>query len=106
MISVTGGRRGGRLVGFTLPKVTVEGLRTMAIQFAQGQQHSDWPGERQKYPRSVNYFVTAALNDFFKKLGFEQFCVEEKSSLEKHRVRRFVAPGTEKNWRLKIRLSC
>jgi hypothetical protein len=78
---------------FVLPKLTVEGLRTMAIQFAQAQQHSDWPGERQKYPRSANYFVTAALNDFFKKLGFEQFCVEEKSPLEKHRVWRFVAPN-------------
>jgi len=56
-----------------LPKRTVEGLRILAIQLAQAQQHSDWPGERRKYPRSVNYFVTAALNDFFKKLGFEEF---------------------------------
>jgi hypothetical protein len=67
---------------FVLPKVTVEDLRILAIQLAQAQQHSDWPGERQKYPRRVNYFVTAALNDFFKKLGLEEFCVEEKSPLE------------------------
>jgi hypothetical protein len=76
---------------FVLPKVTVEGLRTVAIQFARAQQHSGWSGERLKYPRSVNYFVIAAANDLFRKLGFEQFCVEEQRPL-KQRVRRFVAP--------------
>jgi len=29
---------------FVLPKVTLEGLRILAIQFAQAQQHSNWPG--------------------------------------------------------------
>jgi hypothetical protein len=51
------------------------------------------PGERQKYQRSVNYFVTAALNDLFKKLGLEQFCVEEQKPLKRRHVRRFVAPS-------------
>jgi hypothetical protein len=75
---------------FVLPKTTLEGLRTVAIQLAEAQQHSDWPGERRRYPRTVNYFVTAALNDFFKKLGFEQFCVPEQKPTGR-RVRRFVA---------------
>jgi hypothetical protein len=79
---------------FALPKLTVEGLRTVAIQFAETQQYADWPGERQKYPRTVNYFVTLAVNDLFRKLGFEQFCVEEQKPIKKHHVRRFVAPTT------------
>jgi hypothetical protein len=77
---------------FVLPKVTVEGLRTMAIHFAQAQQHSDWAGERLRYPRSVNFFVVEAVNAYFRRLGFEQFCVEEQKPARR-RVRRFVAPG-------------
>jgi hypothetical protein len=75
-----------------LPKVVADGLRTIAITFAQEQQHSDWPGERTKYPRTKNYHVTAALNAYFKRLGFEQFCVEDQKPAG-HRVRRFVAPS-------------
>jgi hypothetical protein len=78
---------------FVLPKTTVEGLRTVAIQFAQAQQHSDWPGERLRYPRSVNFFVIDAVNAYFRRLGFEQFCVEEQKPATR-RVRRFVAPDT------------
>ena len=77
---------------FVLPKITVEGLRTMAIQLAEAQQHSDWPGERLRYPRSVNYFVVAAVNDFFKKVGYPQFCVPEQTPVEGCRIRRFAAP--------------
>ena len=83
---------GWTAIWLTLPKVTVEGLQTMAITFAQEQQHSDWPGERRRYPKTRNYFVAAALNDLFKKLGFEQFCVEEQEPAGR-RVRRFVAPN-------------
>jgi hypothetical protein len=77
---------------FTLPKITVEGLKIMAIQFAEAQQHSDWPGERLKYPRSANFFVIEAVNAYFRRLGFEQFCVEEQKPA-RGRVRRFVAPS-------------
>ena len=79
---------------FVLPRTTVEGLKIMAIQFAEAQQHSDWAGERLRYPRSVNYFVVAAVNDFFRKLGYPQFCVPEKEPVEGCRVRRFAAPST------------
>ena len=77
---------------FVLPKLTVEGLRTLAIQFAQAQQHSDWPRERLRYPRSVNFFVIEAVNDYFRRLGFEQFCVEEQKPARRC-VRRFIAPN-------------
>ena len=78
---------------FVLPKVTVEGLQTMAIQFAQEQQYSDWPGERRRYPKSKNYYVLSAVNALFKRLGFERFCVEEQKP-QGRRVRRFVAPNS------------
>jgi hypothetical protein len=74
---------------FALPRLTLEGLRTIAIMFAQEQQHSARAKVARRYPKTLNYFVTAALNDYFGKLGFEQFCVEEEKS-EAHRVRRFV----------------
>jgi len=76
-----------------LPKVVVDGLRTIAVTLAQEQQHSDWPAERCRYPRTKNFHVTAALNDYFRRLGFEQFCVEEQKPVG-CRVRRFVAPNT------------
>lgn len=76
---------------FALPRITLEGLRTIAITLAQEQQHSEWPGERARYPKTLNYYVTAALNDFFQKMGYPEFCVEEQKSIS-GRVRRFRAP--------------
>lgn len=78
---------------FALPRLTLEGLGTIAIMFAQEQQHSEWAKEARRYPKTRNYFVTAALNDFFRKMGFEEFCVEEEEKPHAHRVRRFVAPN-------------
>jgi hypothetical protein len=77
---------------FALPRQTLEGLRTIAIMFAQEQQHSEWGKEARSYPKTRNYYVIAALNDYFRKIGFEQFCVEEGKP-QTHRVRRFVAPN-------------
>ena len=76
---------------FALPRLTLEGLRTIAITLAQEQQHSEWPGERARYPKTLNYYVTAALNDFFQKMGYPEFCVGEQESISNH-VRRFRAP--------------
>ena len=76
---------------FALPRITLEGLRTIAITLAQEQQHSEWPVERARYPKTLNYYVTAALNDFFQKMGYPEFCVEEQQSIS-GRVRRFRAP--------------
>jgi hypothetical protein len=49
----------------------LEGLRTIAITLAQEQQRSEWPKEARRHPKTRNYFVTAALNDFFRKMGVE-----------------------------------
>jgi hypothetical protein len=78
---------------FILPRVTLEGLRALTIELAHQQQNSDWPGERCRYPATKNYHLTAALNDYFKKLGFEQFCLEELRPTGR-RVRRFVVAAT------------
>jgi hypothetical protein len=77
---------------FILPKLVLEGLRALSIELAHQQQNSDWPQERCRYPRTKNFHLTAALNDYLKKLGYEQFCVEEQKPARR-RVRRFVAPS-------------
>jgi hypothetical protein len=76
---------------FILPKVTLEGLRTIAITLAQEEQHSGWPREHLRYPKTKNYHMVEALNDYFRALGFPEFCVEEQRPAGR-RVRRFVAP--------------
>ena len=77
---------------FILPQLVLEGLRALSIELAHQQQNSDWPGERCRYPRTKNFHVTAALNDYLRRLGFGQFCVEEQKPVRR-RVRRFVAPN-------------
>ena len=64
-----------------LPKLTLEGLRKVAITLAQDQQHSTWPGERRRYPRTRSHLVGEALDDLFRKLGFPEFCLQQ----EQHR---------------------
>jgi hypothetical protein len=63
---------------FVLPKLTVEGLQRVAITLAEDQQHSPWPKERRRYARTKSHLVGEALDDFFRKLGFPEFCVEER----------------------------
>jgi hypothetical protein len=77
---------------FILPKMTLEGLRSLTINLAQDHSRSDWPSERCTYPKTKNYHLVKALNAYFRSVGFEQFCLEEQ---EPHgrRVRRFVAPN-------------
>jgi hypothetical protein len=60
---------------FILPKLTLEGLRHVAITLAQEGQHSPWPKERRRYARTKSHLVGEALDDFFRKLGFPEFCV-------------------------------
>jgi hypothetical protein len=61
---------------FVLPKLTVEGLQRVAISLAEEQQHSPWPKEQRRYPRTKSHLVGEALDDFFRKLGFEEFCLQ------------------------------
>jgi hypothetical protein len=67
---------GWTAIYITLPKITVEGLRKVAITLAQDQQHSPWPRERRRYPRTKSHLIGEALDDFFRKLGFEEFCLQ------------------------------
>jgi len=58
---------------FILPHRTLEGLRTVAIALAQEGQHSPWPKERRRYPRTKSHLVGEALDDY---LGFPEFCLQ------------------------------
>ena len=49
---------------FVLPKLTVEGLQRVAISLAEEQQHSPWPKEQRRYPRTKSHLVGEALDDF------------------------------------------
>ena len=69
---------GWRDCSFVLPQLTIEGLRQVAIALAQERQHSPWPKERRRYPRTKSHLVGEALDDFFRKLGFEQFCLQKE----------------------------
>ena len=67
---------GWTAIWITLPKITEEGLQKVAITLAQDQQHSPWPRERRRYPRTKSHLIGEALDDFFRKLGFEEFCLQ------------------------------
>jgi hypothetical protein len=69
---------GWTAIYITLPKITVEGLQRVAIILAQEGQHSPWPRERRRYARTRSHLVGEALEDFFRKLGFEEFCLREE----------------------------
>jgi hypothetical protein len=77
---------------FILPRQILEGLRVMAIELAQEGRCSKWPREQARYPKTLNYFVCAALNDFLRKMEYGQFCIEEEEPMPGH-VRRFIAPN-------------
>jgi hypothetical protein len=68
---------------FILPKTTLEGLKQVAIVLAEQGQHSPWPKERRRYPRTKSHLVGEALDNFFRQLGFEQFCVQKEPSWKK-----------------------
>ena len=67
---------GWTAVWITLPKVTLEGLQRVSMTLAEEQQHSPWPKERRRYPRTKSHLVGEALDDYFRKLGFEEFCLQ------------------------------
>jgi hypothetical protein len=69
---------GWTAIYITLPKITVEGLQRVANALAEEGQHSPWPKERRRYPRTKSHLVGEALEDFFRKLGFPEFCLEQE----------------------------
>ena len=61
---------------FILPRLTLEGLQRVAIILAEEGQHSPWPKERRRYPRTKSHLVGEALDDYFRKMGFPEFCLQ------------------------------
>jgi hypothetical protein len=57
-----------------LPKLTLEGLQKVAIALAEDGHHSPWPHERRRYPKTKSHLVGETLDDFFRKVGFPEFC--------------------------------
>jgi hypothetical protein len=79
---------------FCLPRVSLEGLRFLAIAMAekQHQERSCAPlGHRRLYPRTRNFYVLEALNWLFTEYDMPEFVVPESKPLS-GRVQRFVAP--------------
>ena len=61
---------------FILPRLTLEGLQRVAIILAEEGQHSPWPKKRRRYPRTKSHLVGEALDDYFRKMGFPEFCLQ------------------------------
>jgi hypothetical protein len=79
---------------FVLPRVSLEGLRLLAITCAAGERQlaaTQTLGYRRRYPRTKSFFVVQALNHLFEENGMPEFCVQEAVPTP-GRVRRFVAP--------------
>jgi hypothetical protein len=79
---------------FVLPRVSLEGLRLLAITCAAGERQladSEALGYRRRCPKTKNFFVVQALNHLFEENGMPEFCVQEAVPAP-GRVRRFVAP--------------
>jgi hypothetical protein len=80
---------------FVLPRVSLEGLRVLAITSAVGERQlaaSEPFGYRRRYPKTKNFFVVQALNRLFEENGMQEFCVQEGEPMP-GRVSRFVAPA-------------
>jgi hypothetical protein len=48
-------------------------------------------GQRRRYPKSKNFYVTEALNSLLAEYGLSQFCLPEAEPV-RGRVRRFAVP--------------
>src|SRR5258708_22080974 len=70
--------KGWTVLRIIVPKTTAEGLAQVAIRLAQKGQHSPWPRERRRYPRTKSHLVGEALDDFFRKVGFPEFCLQSE----------------------------
>lgn len=77
---------------FVLPKLVLEGLRHLAKTVADQERRdrsSAAHGFRRRYPRTVSFYLTEALNDLLDKYDLAEFCVQEAEP-EPGRVRRFA----------------
>jgi hypothetical protein len=81
---------------FVLPGRIVEGLSLLARGMAErehAERHNAPRGQRRRYPKSKNFYVTLALNALLQEYGLSQFCVEEAEVSPGH-TRRFVVRGS------------
>jgi hypothetical protein len=81
---------------FVLPRPILEGLSLLARGLADREnvERAREPrGQRRRYPKSKNFYVTLALNSLLQEHGLSQFCVEEAEVSPGH-TRRFVVRGS------------
>jgi len=82
---------------FVLPGRIAEGLSLLARGEAErehAERHNAPRGQRRRYPRTKNFYVTEALNALLADYGLGQFCVdEEDEESSPRRVRRFSVRG-------------
>ena len=65
---------------FVLPRPILEGLSLLARSMAdrENAERAQEPrGQRRRYPKSKNFYVTLALNTLLQEYGLSQFCFEE-----------------------------
>src|SRR4029077_10483447 len=83
---------------FVLPRPVLEGLSVLARGMAdreRAERRNAPRGQRRRYPRTKNFYVTEALNALLADYGLSQFCVvEENEESSPRRVRRFVVRGS------------
>ncbi len=86
-------RPGWVTIRFVLPRPIVEGLSVLAKGVAEresAERRNAPRGQRRRYPRTKNFYVTEALNALLADYGLSQFCVdEEDEESSPRRVRRF-----------------
>jgi hypothetical protein len=86
-------RPGWATIRFVLPRPIVEGLSVLARGMAErerAERRNAPRGQRRRYPRTKNFYVTEALNALLADYGLSQFCVdEEDEESSPRRVRRF-----------------
>jgi hypothetical protein len=81
---------------FVLPRPILEGLSLLARSVADrenAERAREPRGQRRRYPKSKNFYVTLALNSLLQEYGLSQFCVEEAEVSPGH-TRRFVVRGS------------
>jgi hypothetical protein len=81
---------------FVLPRPILEGLSLLARSVAdqENAERAQEPrGQRRRYPKSKNFYVTLAINSLLQEYGLSQFCVEEEEVSPGH-TRRFIVRGS------------
>ena len=73
---------GWTILRVTIPRITAEGLARAAVILAEEGRRSTWPRGRRRYPRSKSHLAGEAIDDFLRRLGFEEFCISPSPHAE------------------------